>query len=227
MPAPSSAGCSGPEKIIVLPQVRTRRAVSASGNTITAPPAENALASEATITVRCSGGPSPSTVPRPCCPRPAHTVRVVDVQRQAFVPRQQLAQRQRAAPGRRACCRRRRPDTRRGDGAGPARPRALSSRSTRLWRTKRQRGPRRLERRQHRLHAVVHELVADDRVLAADQDGQRGEVRQRRRLRDDQRRAEHRLQQAARARRRAGRRRRRATTRTARRNARPRRTPRP
>src|SRR6187402_357297 len=68
MAAPSNAGWSGPEKISVLPTARTRRAVSASGNTSTAPPAENAFASDATITVRSGRGPSPSTVPRPCLP---------------------------------------------------------------------------------------------------------------------------------------------------------------
>ena len=93
MAAPIRAGCSGPEKIIVLPQVRMRRAVSASGSARTAPPAENPLASEPTITVRGGSGPSPSSVPRPCRPRPAEAVGVVEIETELLVPRHQLPQR--------------------------------------------------------------------------------------------------------------------------------------
>ncbi len=43
MPAPSWAGCSGPEKIMVLPQVKMRLASSSEGTTMAAPAAANDL----------------------------------------------------------------------------------------------------------------------------------------------------------------------------------------
>jgi hypothetical protein len=50
--------------------------------------------------------------------------------------------------------------------------------------------------RQHGLDAVVNHLVADHRVILADEDRQRREVRQCGRLRDDQRALEQRTEQS-------------------------------
>ena len=131
----------------------------------------------------------------PVGPRPAHAVCVVDVQRQAFVARQQLLQ----------LGERRQVAVHAVDAVGeiPDPPMPLGQRAHQLVQAidaavadEAAGRPRRLERRQHSLHAVVHQLVAHHRVFAADQDGERGEVRQRGRLRDDHRRAEHRVQQA-------------------------------
>ena len=50
--APSIGGCTGPEKIIGPPTVKTRRRVSASGNVIAPPAAANDLFSEPATTLR-------------------------------------------------------------------------------------------------------------------------------------------------------------------------------
>ena len=128
-------------------------------------------------------------------PRPAQAVGVVDVQAKLLVPRDQLAQRRV----------RRRVAVHAVDAVGEIPDAAVTGRELAHQLVQpvdpvvaheaagRSRG---LERRQHGLHAVVNELVADDGVFASDQDRQRREVRQRGRLRHDQGRPEHRAQQA-------------------------------
>ena len=196
MAAPRSAGCSGPEKISVLPQVRTRRAVSASGNTSTAPLAANALASETTTTVR--GWSGPRRARRRARARPSSSCRARRRGRDGAARAARRARaRRRSARGRRACCRS--PSARyqtrawrRGERVAPSRPgdpSGCGARSGRrpppppAWAAPPARCCEPAGRRRPRPALPI-------------EDRQRREVRQRRGLRDHQRRLEDRAQQA-------------------------------